>query len=140
MLAPAVLLVDDDESTVELVAHVLRAKGYRILQAKDANEALDAAAAYDGNIPLLVTDLAMPGVNGVELAKRIRRERPETKILYITAYGHLFNAGRHALLAKPFTPDQLLRMVREVQSPPVDRSVKKPRRPSASRADRPDVV
>src|SRR5713226_2823978 len=114
MLAPAVLLVDDDESTIELVAHVLRARGYRILAAKDADEAFVAAASYEGSIPLLLTDLAMPDMSGLELAKGIARQRPETKILFMTAYRHLFDVGSFRVLAKPFTPDPLLAKVKEV--------------------------
>ena len=124
MLAPAVLLVDDDEPTIELVAHVLRARGYRILAAKDADEALAAAASYDGSIPLPLTDVAMPDMNGLELAKGNGLRRPETKILYMTAYRHLFEVGSFHVLAKPFTPDQLLAKVQEVLSSPDDSSGK----------------
>src|SRR5215831_19410260 len=113
MLAPAVLLVDDDASTLDLVAHVLRDGGFRTLEAADAQEALEAANKYEGPIPLLLTDIAMPGLNGVQLAKRICRQRPETKVIYITAFGELFDLGSNPLLAKPFTPVQLLAKVRE---------------------------
>ena len=116
MKAPAVLLVDDDESTLELVAHVLRGGGYRTLEAADAKEALEAANSYEGPIPLLLTDIAMPGMNGVQLAKRICSQRPETKVIYITAFGDQFKLGPHALIPKPFTPVQLLAKVREAFS------------------------
>jgi two-component system cell cycle sensor histidine kinase/response regulator CckA len=113
MKAPVVLLVDDDESTLELVAHVLRDGGYRTLEAADGKEALEAANSYEGPIPLLLTDIAMPGMNGVQLAKRICSQRPETKVIYITAFGDLFKLSPHALIPKPFTPVQLLTKVRE---------------------------
>ena len=112
MLEPAVLLVDDDQSVREFVAYTLRDKGYRVIEAKDGVEALRAAAHYAGPIPMLLTDLAMPGLNGVELARRIRSQRPETKIAYITAYPHLSESDRSPILRKPFTPEELLSRVR----------------------------
>ncbi len=113
MPAPAVLLVDDDRSILEVAGYVLGDKGYRVLPASDGSEALEVLSRYKGPIPLVVTDIAMPGLNGVELAARIESLRPATKILFITAYGHLYDVGTHALLKKPFTPDQLLLKVRE---------------------------
>ncbi len=114
MPVPAVLLVDDDESTLELIAHVLRDKGYRVLQASTGSEALHVATNYGGPIPLLLTDLAMPDVNGLEVAKRVSTLRPETKVIFITAYGHLYDVGTYPMLSKPFTPEQVVVKVREV--------------------------
>ncbi len=116
MTAPAVLLVDDDESTLDLVAHVLRDSGYRTLQAADGQEALEAANKYEGPIALLLTDIAMPGLNGVQLAKQICSQHPETRVIYITAFGDLFDLGSNPLIPKPFTPVQLLAKVRETIS------------------------
>ena len=113
MLAPAVLLVDDDQSVLELVAHTLQARGYRVIEAGDAEEALQAAAQYKGPIPLLLTDIAMPNVNGLELARRIRLDRPETRIVYITAYADVFDVRGYLVIPKPFTPDQLLTTVKQ---------------------------
>jgi two-component system cell cycle sensor histidine kinase/response regulator CckA len=116
MLAPAVLVVDDDESILDLVGHILQATGYRVIKAANAREALDAAAAYQGPIPLLVTDIAMPEVNGLELARRFHLEHPETQVVYITAYAEAFDLRGAEVIPKPFTPDQLLSKVQNVLS------------------------
>ena len=117
MRIPTVLLVDDDHSTLDLIACTLQGKGYRILEATDAREALQAATGYTGPIPLLVTDIAMPEMNGIELAKQICFRRPETKVLYITAYRDAFDVGAGPLIDKPFIPEELLAKVQEMVFP-----------------------
>jgi len=116
MAAPTVLVVDDDESILGLVAHILQDRGYRVIEAGDAREALDAAAAYKGPIPLLVTDIAMPEVNGLELARRFHLEHPESQVVYITAYADVFDLSGAEVIPKPFTPDQLLSKMQDVLS------------------------
>jgi two-component system cell cycle sensor histidine kinase/response regulator CckA len=116
MPAPAVLVVDDDESILDLVGHILQATGYRVIEAANAREALDAAAAYQGPIPLLLTDIAMPEVNGLELARRFHLEHPETQVVYITAYAEGFDLRGAEVIPKPFTPDQLLSKIQNVLS------------------------
>ena len=77
----------------------------------------------------------MPGLNGLELAKGISLQRPETKILYMTAYRHRFEVNPFQLLPKPFTPNQLLAKVQEVLSSPDDSSGKDLLDPSPSTPD-----
>ena len=112
MLQPTVLLVDDDDSTRGVVAYALRSRGYRVIEAVDAVQALQSAAQFAGPIPILLTDIAMPGLTGVELARRVRSRRPETNVLYMTAYAQL--AGMSPVLRKPFTPEELLAAVQAV--------------------------
>ncbi len=115
-----VLVVEDEEAVRHLVCRALRAKGYRILEAPNAEAALVLAAATAGTIHLLVSDLVMPGIGGLMLAERLSAIRPAMEVLFITGYapeavdrhGDLAAAG--ALLEKPFTADQLARKVREV--------------------------
>src|SRR5258707_13876187 len=111
MPAAAVLIVDDDPSTLHLLAFALRGTGYRILEAADPGEALAASNSYSGPIPLLVTDIAMPRMNGLKLAQRILGHRPQTKVIYITAYSEIFEVDPSTLLRKPFTPEQLVSKV-----------------------------
>ena len=90
-----------------------------MLQAPDGNEALRIAREFAGKIHLMVTDIVMPGMGGVTLASRMKAERPDIKVLFISGYPQ--NAtGRHPgldgvdeFLAKPFTADALARKVRE---------------------------
>jgi len=114
-----VLVVEDEDAVRHLVCRALRAKGYHVLEAPHAEAALVIAEQAEP-IHLLVSDLVMPGIGGLQLAERMLVSRPEMQVLFITGYapeavdrhGELAAAG--ALLEKPFTADQLARKVREV--------------------------
>jgi signal transduction histidine kinase/CheY-like chemotaxis protein len=117
--AGATLMVVEDESAVrELVRAALSRAGYRIIAARDGEEALTRAAAHEGRIDLLLTDVVMPGLNGPELARQFRRVRPETRVLFMSGYAadHIADEGMLSgdadLLAKPFAPDELVARVR----------------------------
>jgi two-component system, cell cycle sensor histidine kinase and response regulator CckA len=114
-----VLVAEDEEAVRHLVCRVLRAKGYRVLEARHAEAALDLAAATAEPIDLLVSDLVMPGLGGRALADRLLNLRPALRVLFITGYAPeaVERQGRlpagHGLLEKPFTADQLAHKVRE---------------------------
>ena len=118
---PAVVLVVEDEASVlRLVRRVLEGERMVVLSAQDAEEALLLATQHAGPIDLLLTDVVMPGQNGLELARRIERERPGTRVLFMSGYADhavvqrdIIDAGR-PFLQKPFAPDRLLARVREV--------------------------
>ena len=118
-----ILLVDDTDPVRRLARDVLAGAGYRVLEAGGAEEALQMAGRPGPRIDLLVTDVVMPGRNGLELAERIRSARTNVRVLYISGYtdaaiirGGLL-AEHAAFLQKPFTPDDLLRKVRQVLEP-----------------------
>jgi len=111
------LLVCEDEAGVrELTTHFLRSGGYDVLVAGSGQEAL--AVAQQRALDLLVTDVVMPEMNGVQLARRLRERRPELKVLYLSGYTATVidsrtNMGANdELLSKPFTRAELLRRVR----------------------------
>jgi len=114
------LLVEDDEAGRTYARRVLEARGYQVLAAAHGPEALEVAAAHDGPIDLLVTDVIMPGMSGRELADRLVASRPGLRVLYVSGYtensvvhhGHLEEGV--AFLVKPYSPDDLARKVREV--------------------------
>jgi CheY-like chemotaxis protein len=115
-----ILLVEDELEVCAVATQGLRIHGYTVLEASRPDEALDLARTHGAPIDLLVTDVVMPGMNGVEVARLVTGMRPETRILYISGYTDLA-ALRHDLLAsgqaflqKPFTGDTLARKVREV--------------------------
>ena len=81
-----ILVVEDEKAVRRLVVEFLRECGYTVLEAGNASEALPLEEHYDGVIDVLITDLVMPGMNGVELAERIMTARPDIKTLYITGY------------------------------------------------------
>jgi two-component system, cell cycle sensor histidine kinase and response regulator CckA len=115
-----VLLVEDEESVRQLVQETLESKGYHVLEAEHGQAGLDAAGAYQGPIHLLITDVVMPGMSGRELAQRLVKSRPQTKVLYLSGYTEdaIVSEGTiekgMAFLQKPFTLHNLSRKVREV--------------------------
>ena len=115
-----VLLVEDEESVRQLVRETLEAKGYRVLEADNGDSGLAAATDFDGDIHLMITDVVMPGMSGNELAQRVGKARPATKILYLSGYTEdtIVSEGTiesgTAFLQKPFTLQNLSRKVREV--------------------------
>jgi two-component system, cell cycle sensor histidine kinase and response regulator CckA len=115
-----ILLVDDTDMVRRLARDVLSTAGYRVLEAGGADEALQVAGNQPDPIDLLVTDVVMPGRNGIELADRLRVARGELPVLYISGYTDMaivrdgLLSQEVAFLQKPFTPDDLLRKVRQV--------------------------
>ncbi len=119
-----VLLVEDSDSLRRLVHHVLLKHGYTVLLACDGEHALNVSDEHNGPIHLLVTDVVMPRMGGLELAKRLLQTRPDTRVLYTSGYiegtglEHVAKEGKLAFLAKPFTPEELARRVREALETP----------------------
>ena len=116
--ARRILLAEDEESVRRLVRRILSGHGYDVLEAGDAHEALarvDDPAAID----LLLTDVVMPGASGKDLADRLRAERPDLPVVFMSGYTddvvvrHGVRDNAVALLDKPFDADGLLRAVGE---------------------------
>ncbi len=115
-----ILLAEDDEAVRHILADALTEAGARVLPARDGAEALRLAEEHEGAIDLLVTDVVMPNVSGDELARRLARLRPDTRVIFISGYtdsvilqlGGLTRGA--AFLQKPFPPEKLLEKVREV--------------------------
>jgi DNA-binding response OmpR family regulator len=114
-----VLVVEDEEAVRSLIRHVLERHGYRVLEAPDGEAAQSLFARDPAAIALLVTDIVMPRMSGVDLARRLVEQRPGLRILYLSGYtensvaSHGLPRGT-AFLGKPFSPAELARRVREV--------------------------
>jgi CheY-like chemotaxis protein len=119
-VSATILLADDDPVICRLASEILRKKGYTVLTAQDGEEALELAAHHAGRIDLLVTDIAMPRMDGIELATRLSEARPAMKVLYISGYAEQVMAHDGTrlrgvtLLDKPFTVEALAQTVRNV--------------------------
>jgi len=117
---PTVLVVDDDPAIRELMVDTLVSAGYWAAGAEDGAQALQLAAETEV-IDLLLTDWVMPGMDGVELARRMRLARPEVRVLVVTGY---FTAPEIAgtlpfpVLLKPFSPQNLTEAVQAALAPP----------------------
>jgi PAS domain S-box-containing protein len=114
-----ILLVEDENNLRYLARQFLEKQGYRVIEAADGAAALQVAAAHEGVIHLLLTDVIMPGMNGRELAQRVSEIRPGAKVLYMSGYTEnvigrngMLDAGIR-LLQKPFTLRELSEQVRE---------------------------
>ena len=115
-----VLVVEDDVFVRALEVETLERHGYRVLAPRDTDEALRIGKEHPDAIHLLVTDVVMPGMSGPELSERICSVRPQLGVLYVSGYSEnalvergVVRNGTH-LLTKPFVPDDLARMVRQV--------------------------
>ncbi len=118
--AEVILLVEDEVSVRTMTQRLLQRGGYTVLSAGSASEAEQLFASHPSPVHLLLTDIVMPGPNGIELSTRLRRQRPELAVLYISGYAEGSLPARSALpagamlLAKPYSSDVLLSRVREV--------------------------
>jgi two-component system, cell cycle sensor histidine kinase and response regulator CckA len=114
------LVVEDEENIRKPLVQILEGHGYKVLEAADGDEAIRVSQSHPGPIHLMVTDLLMQGMDGVELAERLSFKRPEMKVLYATGYPagiaerpSLMNEST-PLLKKPFSGRELAAKIREV--------------------------
>jgi CheY-like chemotaxis protein len=116
-----VLLVEDEEAVRGVGRRVLETYGYTVLLAGDGAEGLELAESYPDPIHVLMTDIMMPNMGGLELAERLSTLRPELKVLYTSGYN---DRGSSALLVagarflqKPYGMEALARTLRELLDP-----------------------
>jgi CheY-like chemotaxis protein len=117
----SILVVDDDPPVLTILCTMLRALGYSVTEATSGAEALEKFAAGGREIRLLVTDVVMPQMNGIQLAAEIKRQAPCVKVLYTSGYdlSVLRSQGYaveqlDAFLSKPFVPAILANVVRKL--------------------------
>ncbi len=118
MSDPAVLLIaDDDPGLRESLERTLTREGYRVILASDGNAALERLQA--GGVDLVLTDLKMPGLSGIELLRAVKAIASEVDVILLTAFGTVEEAvkamkeGAYDFLTKPFQRAQLLRLIRQ---------------------------
>jgi two-component system cell cycle sensor histidine kinase/response regulator CckA len=117
-----ILLVEDEESVLELARRLLLMHGYRVLSARDGASALQICRAHDAPVHLLVTDVVMPVISGWELSRQVVAMRPEIKVLFMSGYSEEaitykgFLEPNTAFLHKPFSTSSLTDKVREILS------------------------
>jgi nitrogen-specific signal transduction histidine kinase/CheY-like chemotaxis protein len=121
-----ILLVEDDAGVRNLLSRILRERGYTVLEAWASEEALRIFRTYGEGIQLVLTDIVMPGMSGLELTSRLRAVRPDLRIVCMSGYAEdvLMNSGSFQagtpFLRKPLRPDDLAAGVREaLDSPPL---------------------
>jgi CheY-like chemotaxis protein len=104
-----VAVVDDDPMMLDVLARILQRENFELLMAGGGPEIMERLSAYDGHVDLLVTDYAMPDMQGRELAEKLRQRFPALKVLYQTGFSDMLFENRMeledgaAFLEKPFT-------------------------------------
>jgi DNA-binding NtrC family response regulator len=115
-----VLVVDDDDRVRRLCARSLQMQGYNVMEASGGWEAIELVAQHAREIDVVVTDIVMPDLDGIELVARLRAAHPELAVILMSGYApaELLRRGTFVdafpLLRKPFVIDQLCGKVREV--------------------------
>ncbi len=122
-----VLVVEDEQSVRAVLVAALMAGGYEVIEARDGADAERSGLNLERRIDLLVTDVAMPGMSGWELARRLAAVRPNLRVLYLSGYADEAThqgtvvRGDPRFLQKPFVASRLLARVRDLLDRPVGR-------------------
>jgi DNA-binding response OmpR family regulator len=113
-----ILVVDDEDAVRDLVRAMLMGAGYRVLQAKDFEDALAVFHQHEQEVDLLLADLSLPGKNGCELAETLQQKRPDLQVLFMSGLAGAQAARYHGLaitdvhfLEKPFRSVDLLERI-----------------------------
>lgn len=115
-----VLVVDDEKALLKVAGKILEQQGYRVLLAEDAAQARKLFSIHAGEIPVVISDLSMPGMTGLELVRILRRERPNTRFAISSGLGGTLDPeklrvdGVELILNKPYTPEVLLGSVQQL--------------------------
>lgn len=116
-----IMLVEDEDPVRVFAARALRNKGYTVIEARTGEGALDLLAEH-AHIDVLITDMVMPGMNGADLTRVVRRDRPDLPVILISGYseeaarGEITDSADMHFLPKPFSLQQLAAKVKEVMS------------------------
>jgi CheY-like chemotaxis protein len=132
-----ILVVEDDDAVRRMTRVFLEIRGYSVIEARNAADAIQLVESYHETIHLVLTDVVMPGMKGRELVDRLAKLRSNLKVLYMSAYSEddAINIGvlspGTAFIEKPFSPDELAVKVRDVLSGNSASSGEQPRSHSA---------
>ena len=126
MIQQTILVVEDDGPIRRGIVELLRVSGYEVVECGDGNSGLKAA--IDGHIDLALLDVFLPGIDGFQLLRRIRAERPGLPVIMVTARGteadrvRGLEGGADDYVVKPFSPKELLARVSAVLRRSFERS------------------
>jgi len=115
-----VLLAEDQSSIRSVLREFLESKGYQVLEAQNGREALELAEHHPGSIDVLVTDVIMPQIRGLQLAERVIEVHPDICVIFMSGYSEdallenqLLSQRNMTLIQKPFDPEDLAQKIRE---------------------------
>lgn len=113
-----ILLVDDDPTTLDLVGRTLEAEGHEVIRCLDGQDAFQRLSAAPQSFDLLLTDMEMPGLDGIELASRTAAAAPQIRILLMSGFSSGNDAAEElgipvaGFVSKPLSLDQMREAVR----------------------------
>lgn len=113
------LVVEDSEELLNMLSRSLAAEGYEVLWARDGEDALKLLTRETDPIGAMIVDVVLPGMTGPELVEAVRREHPETRAIYVSAFdaetvrSHGVDPEVVPFLSKPYDPDDLIRGIQE---------------------------
>ncbi len=115
-----VLLVEDEKTVLKIEQKMLEKLGFTVIATSDAEEAIRICGTFPDEIHLLITDVVMPRIGGLALARELRRLRPRIRILFMSGYseeilepGNLMDGEGH-FIQKPFTVDTLAHKIQSI--------------------------
>ena len=118
MIGKRILVVDDEENLRRVTQLKLQQAGYEALTASDASQALEVLSKHPQD--LVLTDLKMPGMSGIDLLRKVKEEYPEVIVVVVTAYGTIESAveamrlGAYDYIIKPFDLSELLEKIESI--------------------------
>ncbi len=118
----SIIVVDDDAAVRRIASRILIEEGFPVLEASDGDEAIQLAEQLGHDVGLVVTDIVMPRLNGIELLERLARIQPSLPVVLMSGYtsNELMSRALVApcgILRKPFAPEALLGEVRRCLAP-----------------------
>jgi two-component system cell cycle sensor histidine kinase/response regulator CckA len=119
-----ILVVDDQMIVLSATAMMLKRFGYTTLAADSGERAIELWESHSRKVDLLFTDVFMPGMNGAELATKLRTQVPDLKVLFTSGFGRdavqsvLSPEQRTTFIEKPYSPSELATTIRSLLDPP----------------------
>ena len=114
-----VLVVEDNQFFLKMQRIMLERAGFTVITANDGQQGLDIFKQFRDELDVVVTDLMMPRLNGLELCRRIREQKPATPVVLVTGAGEEVEPGSggfDAAMRKPFDPRDLVEVVKQLAS------------------------
>jgi len=113
-----ILVVEDDAGVLSLVDRLLTSKGHKVLAAHDPEDASVVLSQHGKAPDVLLADIILGGQTGVEYARALKKEHPSVKVVFMTGLAHrapaALRTGLGPVLHKPFSPDELYRIINEL--------------------------
>ena len=111
-----ILVVDDESAVLNLITALLKTRGYKTLGATNGREAFALFKEHEKDINLLITDVVMPEMNGIELAVQVRSLRPNLPVLFVSGFCENIPGSFEQWegVDKPFKPQELLKKIADI--------------------------